>query len=257
MGQKEGRGDGMNELIPVRPIGYSKDITLFAARTLPSLDAGTIGRKLAPESKDPAKYIRKVYERNKQHFTEQDTFLMEVETAYFWAPDRGDIERHSDAQCGTPKNAVRRKKVRFFTLPHGVMKICTASNSPRKFEVIDKVLTLHEAFITGKLPRIPDNPTLQQLAYLPPYTRGLGAAYQATGREMNKSQRAVKAMVGKLRRGEPIRQPKTPGVVAVHKKHREKYDEVMKLRAMGLKLREIHEITSVKIPTIARWTKGA
>jgi len=243
----------MNELAPV---GYSGNVTLFRTGSMPIVDSGTLGRMMYPAAKDPAKRIQNVYLRNKDHFSGRDTILLRVDTPYFWSQNGGDIHPQIEGVCPPAKNNVRRKEVRFFSLPYGVMKICKASNSPYAYPVLDRLVDMHAAFITGKLPRIPEKPTLAQIAWLKPYTRGIGPAVTSVCAEIGKCPNTVRSYIRKIRGGESIRLNKTPGKMAyVHKKHRDKYDEAIRLRAGGLKLREISKKTGVLITTISNWTK--
>lgn len=75
----------MNELIP-KPVGYTKEAVLYGYQKMAIVDAGTIGRLLYPEAKNPVKQILNIYNRNKEQFDGNDTVLLEVDTPYFWNP---------------------------------------------------------------------------------------------------------------------------------------------------------------------------
>ncbi|MBS3953171.1 MAG: hypothetical protein KGZ88_09505 [Methylomicrobium sp.] len=242
----------MNELAPALPIGYSKDLMVWGAAGLPWLDSDTLGRMLHVDSSDFRRRITRTYNRNKMHFSDRDTVLLKVATIYQWQGTSG-VNMTPDVP---PKAATQKRDMRFFSMPSGIIKLCMFSDSAARITVVEKLLTIYTAFITGKLPRIPQNPTLAQIAWLKPYTRGIGPAITSVCAEIGKCPNTVRSYIRKIRGGESIRLNKTPGKMAyVHKKHRDKYDEAIRLRSGGLKLREISKKTGVLITTISNWTK--
>jgi hypothetical protein len=210
------------------PVGNSKELPLFEGDGIHLVDTGTIGRLLYPRHKNPAKMVRKIYERNKEHFTDQETMLIEVETSYFWSPDGQDMkdqfdpacppdfrvtgqdmERQFDAPCppdfradgqdmhpqnggACPPNfrvtgrdmraqfgpaclpqqaSVRKQKVRFFSLPMGMIKTCKFSRSPYAVEAIERIVDHWERYRFGAM--LKSLSSQQPIAVTGPYIKDI------------------------------------------------------------------------------------
>lgn len=155
------------------------------------VDAGMIGRMLYPKHKRPARTVITIYERNKDHFTAQDTMLLEVETGYCWSPDGRDMRPQFEVACPSEKSpfsqdmkgqigpacpldfrvssrdmkpqfgaacppgktGIRRQKVRFFSIPFGMIKLCKFSRSPYAVETIERVVTAWQRHQFGSMLR--------------------------------------------------------------------------------------------------------
>lgn len=147
--------------------------------------------------------------------------------------------------------------------PIGFQLIVNKSNQPKALEFQIAAANLVLAYMRGEIAfagvrRIPETLTLEALAQVAPYTRGIGKACALLGAEMNKSPRAIRILARRMHNGEPVRHLRQPGGMCFqHRKHRGQYSEVLRLRAMGLKLREIREKTGLPVATVHRWTKAA
>lgn len=257
----------MTEIVPV---GYTKEAVLYRYQQLQIVDSATIGRLLYPDTEDPTRRVLKIYNRNKDKFTDRDTILLDVDTAYFWSPNRGtcgnnllvhapssgrDMSGQIDHACQPSKFSTRRQKVRFFTLPYGVMKICKFSQSPFALQVMERMIELHDSYIRGTLPRW--DKSLSSVAWLPKWYRGRGEMIKQLAQESGVSAITIRRRIEKMKRGEPLNK-NLPGMKKgyVHRKHRDKYEEVFRLLNSGHSVKEAAEKTGVSLRTIYYWIKG-
>lgn len=240
----------MNELVPV---GYRDNITLYGGEGLQWVDGETIGRLLNPASKDPLKYIHKAHERNKSHFTERDTVLLDIKIDHYLhrqidgaAPDL----RNPADYAGVSKIVSQKRKVRFFSVPHGVIKICKASRSKIAFEVIERMVDLHEAFIRGLIPK--PIPQLLALAGLPAWDKRRSQGLKAIAQAENVHENTVRRRLKKVENGEPTSKKRDP---YVHAKYRSIYNEAMGLKKQGVKAFEVAERLNIPSKTLYHWFK--
>ena len=209
-------------------LGCKSGVTLYDMNKIHLVDGETLGRMLNPDSKDYAKYIRKLYERNKGCFTERDTVLLKVDVDHLHI----DLARQYDAS-GTPKLVTQKREVRFFSLPRGAAKLCNFSRSPFAADVLDRLFDLHEASLTGKLPTphkpIISDAALQHIDTLPACTTTRADAIRKLASERGVSEAVINRQIKKAKNGEPANK-NLPGHKRYIQKHNKgNYDKVMKL----------------------------
>jgi hypothetical protein len=254
----------MNTLVPV---GYQKGVTLYNGLALQWVDAETLGKLLYPETTEPQRQLVNIYARHKRHFTEKDTLLLDVEIGHFRSDLRNQIdyadtsdsdEIRSDLHHGyrgpdTPQNGVyvtQRRRLRFFSVPSGAMKICKFSNSGYAVRVMERMLEMYAAYINGTLPQ--PEPTLIRIAELPKWTAGRGKLRQAPAEKEGVHPYTIQRWADRTAAGEPIRKPHD-GYLWM--KHRDIYAEAMRLLREGKTLRDVEEATGVDKTTLSNWRK--
>jgi hypothetical protein len=250
------------------PVGLRDDITLYASDTFQFVDSHAMGKMLYPQSDRSEKRIIRIYNRNKNHFSEKDTAVLKVGTAYTRSFSKGDIESQIDSRSfdgirvtGHQPNSehlqiarfIQKKEARFFTIPFGVMKICKFSRSPRAIDVIEKLFLLQESYFKGALAK-PD-PTLDYVAQLPKGTHVRAETLKELAKKAGVSVRTIRRRVEHYKKGESL-ENRLPGMVRfTWEKHRGKFFQVMKLRTEGYNVPAIVKKTGVPCRTVYRWFK--
>jgi transposase len=239
-------------MIGLIPVGARADVTLYGNGHVQAVDNKALGKLLYPESREPEKLIRKIYERNKASFTERDTILLKVDTPYPWsAPSPPDIERQIDAVCRAGKKFVRKRGIRLFSIPWGLMKVCKLSRSPLAFDVLERLFDLQSAYLTGSLPK-PD-PTLDYLSQLPKGSRERSEGIRRIAQEEQKSRTAIYRRLDRFRKGEPLDKSKSGMRRYVAKKYRGMYEEAFRLKREGLSIKDIARRLSIPYTTVCTW----
>lgn len=245
----------MNNLPAIRPVGYSREAVLWGYQGLHVVDAGTIGRLLYPEQKDPANMIDTIYKRNKKHFTEKDTVLIKVDSVYLWNPG-GTLRYQIDTPMShEPKASIRKKEMRFFTLPYGVIKICKFSKSPLAVAVLERMVDMHESFIKGTLPRW--DRSIASVAQIPKWQRGRGELIRQIAKESGVSTMTVRRHAERLAKGEPLTK-NCPGMKQgyCHRRYKGIKEEALRLSSEGMKAKDIAQRLSVPLSTVYEWIKN-
>jgi hypothetical protein len=244
------------------PVGYTRDATLYGGMGLQWVDGETIGRLLYPEADSPSKRIRNIFLRNSEHFSESDTVLLKVDSEHYLPPQfeaaglpkEGGPEVIATVTPGQSKKVTQKREVRFFSVPDGLMKICHFSRSKNALAVQQRMIDMWKAFLAGTLPK--PEPTLAAIAPMRKWSREKGALRKQIALAEGVGINTIRRREARVLAGEPIRKPRPKGRKAIHKKHRDKYDEAMRLRSEGLTLQKIEEITGVPHQTVGKWTQA-
>jgi len=248
------------------PIGLGNSITLYGNDGLQAVDSETIGNLLYPQSNIPEKLINRIFNRNKDYFTDADTTLLSIEISYMWKQDGRNIGSQIDSPCpnGDSENisqsnsktthSIQKRDLRFFTIPYGVMKICKFSRSPKAIDVIEKLFALQEAYLKGALPK-PD-PSIEYIAQMPESARGRGATIKEYAQSKGIAFITARRRVNRYMRGEPITGKNgNKGMQFLQKNQAHKFQKVIYFYEQGMKQCHIAKKLNMCHPTVSRWIR--
>lgn len=224
------------------PVGYRENVTLYGGEGLQWVDGETIGRLLYPDTKKPIDRIRNVYNRYKEHFAGRDTVVLKVDNEQF-------MPSQSETACQNKKET-RKREIRFFSVPHGVAKVCNFSHSLNAPKVLDKLFDLHEAFIRGKLSR--PQPELLLLAGLPAWDRRRSEGMKTLAGHEKVHMNTIRRRLNRVVKGEPLQKEKQP---YVQHKYRAIYNEAISFNKQGLNALKIADKLAVPQQALYRWLK--
>lgn len=226
----------MNELIQFQYFQY-QDVSLKEACWVdrkPWFTEQAIGEWL--EVKHPNRYVAKIVERN-PHILPFRTFV-------------------SLTKVEGSREVTRELPVYD---PIGLQLIVMESHQPKAIAYKIAVAHLVAAYMRGEVVpasvrRIPEPPTLEGLAIVAPYTRGKGKAIDALCLEYQRCRSTINKYIKNVREGKPIKQVKEPNKpFYIHKKHRSQYEQVLALRAEGVRVKDIAKRLNVPVATVYRW----